>query len=216
MAGVFKRVLGLVTRRIDQPIIPEFHDEPGRGYRGPSPAAAVAKAPACVEPHLILHAPTTGRVLALSQVGDPTFAEGHFGLGMGIETVSGPVLAPITGTLTHWFPSFHAAVITTPGGLDILIHVGAGDGALLEGSCTPGVEAGSAIAAGQPLIHLDEASLAAYRNDHERRGIPVVVTVQGTKDGGYILRPLAGKLRVEAGEELFSLEPENPPNPPEG
>lgn len=37
---------------------------------------------------------------------------------------SDEVLAPVAGTLTHMFPTGHAAGITTAEGLEILIHVG--------------------------------------------------------------------------------------------
>lgn len=71
-----------------------------------------------------LLSPLAGKVLPLSESGDPVFSEGVMGKGVVIEPVIGEVYAPEDGVVTTLFPTYHAIGILTDTGVEVLIHVG--------------------------------------------------------------------------------------------
>ncbi|AVK64175.1 sugar permease [Lactobacillus sp. CBA3606] len=73
---------------------------------------------------LKLVAPVDGQIVALENVNDPVFSQKLMGEGFGIQPTSGQVYAPISGTITSVFKTKHAIGLTTPEGLEILIHIG--------------------------------------------------------------------------------------------
>lgn len=207
MAGPMKRLMGLFTKRLDQPIIPEFRNEPGRGYRGPSPAAMNAKAPGVIEPHLIVAAPVAGRILALREVPDPSIAQGHLGLGMAMMPSDGLVVAPIEGRITFWSPSAHAVVISNENGLDLMVHIGVHHEPVPDGLYLPQVDEGAVVTYGQPLIRFDYGAVKGWIAGQEGASMAVSILAQNAQTLGYGVKPLAMSLRLDHGEELFSLEP---------
>ncbi len=71
-----------------------------------------------------IHAPFSGKTVPLTEVPDPVFARKMVGDGVAILPESDLLLSPVGGTLTHLFPTGHAAGITTDEGLEILVHIG--------------------------------------------------------------------------------------------
>lgn len=71
-----------------------------------------------------IKSPLDGLVVSLSEVDDPIFAEEMMGKGVAIQPEDNLVKAPISGTVSMVAPSKHAIGITTPAGVEILIHVG--------------------------------------------------------------------------------------------
>lgn len=69
-------------------------------------------------------APVAGRLVPISEVSDPTFADGILGQGAAIMPDDNRFLAPADGTVTTIFPTGHAAVITTDDGAEVLLHIG--------------------------------------------------------------------------------------------
>ena len=69
-------------------------------------------------------APMAGRAVPITQVPDPTFAEGMLGNGIAIEPVEGKVYAPCDATVDTMFSTGHAVSLVAECGAEILIHVG--------------------------------------------------------------------------------------------
>ena len=69
-------------------------------------------------------APISGKTIALSTVPDPVFSEKLTGDGLAILANSDEVLAPCDGIITLFFDTKHAFAITTPDGVQILVHIG--------------------------------------------------------------------------------------------
>lgn len=71
-----------------------------------------------------IYAPLKGEVIPLSQVNDAVFSSGAMGQGIAIEPEDGNVYAPFEGMVTAVFESKHAIGLTSPDGVELLIHVG--------------------------------------------------------------------------------------------
>lgn len=69
-------------------------------------------------------APVSGTVVPLSEVPDPTFAQGILGPGAAVQPSEGRIVAPANGTVDMMFDTGHAVSMTTAEGAELLIHVG--------------------------------------------------------------------------------------------
>lgn len=110
----------------------------------------------------VLAAPAKGKCIPISEVADPTFAEGIMGQGMAIKPADGKFYAPADGTISTIFP--HAVGMTTTDGAEILIHVGL-DTVQLKGQFySSKVEEGQSVRKGDLLLEadLEEISKAGY------------------------------------------------------
>lgn len=122
-------------------------------------------------PVLILLAPVSGEVTALSEVPDPAFSNRMAGDGVAIAPESELLLAPCRGIVTHLHSAGHALTITTAHGLSILLHIGI-DTVLLNGcGFSPLVAEGVAVEAGQPLVAFD----AAYLVEHAKSTLTLML-----------------------------------------
>ena len=110
-------------------------------------------------------APLAGKAVALSEVPDPTFAEGMLGNGMAIVPTEGKVYAPCDATVDMMFPTGHAVSLVADFGAEILIHVGL-ETVGLEGKPFKVLVAnGDKVKKGQLMIEVDlEAVKAAGLN----------------------------------------------------
>ena len=70
-----------------------------------------------------IYAPIAGKAVAITEVPDPTFAEGMLGNGIAIEPADGKVYAPCDATVDMMFDTGHAVSLVTESGAEILIHV---------------------------------------------------------------------------------------------
>ena len=71
-----------------------------------------------------VYSAATGELVDLTKVADSTFAQKMLGDGFAVEPSDGNIVAPVTGEVTAVFPTKHAVGITTPAGLEVLIHIG--------------------------------------------------------------------------------------------
>lgn len=145
---------------------------------------------------LTLLAPLTGRVLPLTVVPDPAFAEGQLGQGIAIEPTDGWLLAPCAATVTAIFPGGHAIGLTTPTGTEILLHIGLDSHQLDGRGIHLRVQPGDRIEAGQVLGWLD---LAAIQAAGVAPLTPIVVT------SGQAISALTSEA-VAAGAALLQIE----------
>ena len=123
-------------------------------------------------PQNALFAPCQGRVVPLSQVPDPTFAEGMLGDGVAIIPSCGKVYAPCDGKVDTMFETGHAVSLVSDSGAEVLIHVGLETVSLNGGPFKVHCSSGDKVKKGQLLM---EADLDAIRAAGLEIITPVVV-----------------------------------------
>ena len=111
------------------------------------------------------YAPMAGKAVPITEVPDPTFAEGMLGNGIAIEPVDGKVYAPCNATVDMMFTTGHAVSLVAENGAEILIHVGLETVSLEGKPFTVHVANGDKVKKGQLLVEADlEAIQAAGLN----------------------------------------------------
>ncbi|KQQ08500.1 glucose PTS transporter subunit IIA [Rathayibacter sp. Leaf296] len=108
-----------------------------------------------------VYSPARGTVLPLAQTGDPIFAEGLIGPGVGLVPAGSRVVAPLDGTVIAAPPSGHAIGLRTDAGLELLVHVGIDTVRMNGVPFTLRVAAGDVVTAGQVLVEFDRAAIEA-------------------------------------------------------
>jgi phosphoenolpyruvate-protein phosphotransferase len=149
-------------------------------------------------PHLAISAPFDGWCTGLEDVPDPVFSARMLGDGVAIDPVSGIVLAPCAGEVVTLPTSAHAVTIRTPGGADVLVHIGIDTVELGGRGFEARVKLGQVVEAGQELIR--------FELDRVARGAKSLLTpvVIAAADGLTIHhRRAAGP--VKAGDVLFEI-----------
>ena len=117
-----------------------------------------------------IYAPLTGKVVPISEVPDPTFAEGMLGNGIAIIPTDGKVYAPCNGKVETMFSTGHAVALSTAGGAELLIHVGLETVGLNGAPFTIHVADGDEVKKGQLLF---EANLEMI----QEAGLPIITPV---------------------------------------
>lgn len=145
------------------------------------PLPAVECAPGTV------YAPVSGKAIPSEEIPDETFAAGVLGRGVGIEPTEGVVVAPFDGEITTVADTKHAVGLSSPDGMEVLIHVGVDTVAMNGDGFTALVEEGQKVRAGQKLLTFDRAKIAAAKH-------PDVVVVLVTNSDDY------EKLTIQTGE----------------
>ncbi|NDR58910.1 phosphoenolpyruvate--protein phosphotransferase [Aliiruegeria sabulilitoris] len=111
-------------------------------------------------PRIELVAPLDGVMLPLEQVPDPVFAGKMVGDGVSIDPLNQLLTAPCAGTISQLHRAGHAVTVTSPEGLEVMLHVGL-DTVMLKGEgFEPKVKEGQSVAVGDPLIAFDAQMLA--------------------------------------------------------
>ncbi|CAM3945165.1 PTS sugar transporter subunit IIA [Nocardioides zeicaulis] len=146
-------------------------------------------------------APCPGRVVAMSDVPDPVFAEEMVGPGVALEPAPGrtTVVSPIAGKVLKVLP--HAFVVLGDG-VGVLVHLGINtvrlDGEGFEVLATQGAE----VAAGDPMITWDPSALPSSAGGQDVSPVVPVVLMDGVK--GSVTSDALGTV-VAAGDPLFAL-----------
>ena len=111
-----------------------------------------------------VYAPIKGNVIASAQIPDETFAAGVLGEGVGIEPELGVVYAPFDGEISSTTGTKHAIGISSPDGLELLIHVGVNTVAMNGDGFELFVAEGDTVKAGQKLMtfDIDKIKAAGY------------------------------------------------------
>ncbi|WEV51383.1 beta-glucoside-specific PTS transporter subunit IIABC [Lactobacillus sp. ESL0731] len=112
-----------------------------------------------------LTAITEGEIVELKNVADQTFANGTLGNGIAFNSTNGDIYAPVSGKVTMVFPTKHALGITTPDGIEILLHLGINTVELQGQYFTNYVDKGSSVKQGQKIAHYDVAKVKAAGYD---------------------------------------------------
>ena len=107
------------------------------------------------------YAPMAGNAVPITEVPDPTFAEGMLGNGIAIQPTEGKVYAPCDATVDMMFTTGHAVSLVADCGAEILIHVGL-ETVSLEGKPFKVLAAnGDKVKKGQVLIEVDLEAVKA-------------------------------------------------------
>ena len=107
------------------------------------------------------YAPMAGKAVPITEVPDPTFAEGMLGNGIAIEPAEGKVYAPCDATVDMMFTTGHAVSLVADCGAEILIHVGLETVSLEGKPFTVHVANGDKVTKGQLLLEADLEAIKA-------------------------------------------------------
>jgi PTS system N-acetylglucosamine-specific IIA component len=143
--------------------------------------------------------PVAGRVVPITEVPDPVFAQAMVGPGIAVQPSGGrsDAVAPVDGTIATLHP--HAYVVATEDGKAVLVHLGIdtvkekGEGFTLH------VVKGEQVRAGQPIVSWDPEAVTAA-------GYSAIVPVVALDASADVLSGLTADRDVEAGAALFGWD----------
>lgn len=113
------------------------------------------------KPMDVLCAPVAGNAVPVTQVPDPTFAEGMLGNGIAVEPTEGKVYAPCDATVDTMFETGHAVSLVAANGAEVLIHVGLETVTLKGKHFTIHCKNGDQVKKGDLLIEFDLDAIKA-------------------------------------------------------
>lgn len=142
--------------------------------------------------------PVSGRVVPLTEVPDPVFAQAMVGPGVAVEPdrVSADVVSPVDGTVVTLHP--HAFVVATVEGAAVLVHLGIDTVKRKGEGFTLHVVKGETVRAGQPVVTWDPAEV-------EAAGFAPICPVIALDAAPEVLLDQADG-QVVAGDALFSWQ----------
>ncbi|KXG74194.1 sucrose-specific PTS transporter subunit IIBC [Thermotalea metallivorans] len=146
-----------------------------------------------------LYAPMKGKIIALEEVPDKTFAEGLVGKGIAIDPEDGMVVSPVDGTITHVFETKHAIAIKAESGIELLIHVGIETVKMQGEGFTTFVKKGDKVKTGDRLLEVD---LDLIRKKAKSAITPMIITNAGELK--WIEKLKIGEADLK--DELISVE----------
>ena len=152
--------------------------EPEKKTAEPAPQAEVPEKTSVQCQPGTVYAPVSGNVVPSEQIPDETFAAGILGRGVGIEPSEGVVVAPFDGEISSVTDTHHAVGVTSPDGMELLIHVGVDTVDMKGDGFQCFVKAGQKVKAGEKLIAFDREKIAAA-------GHPDMVAVLLTNSDDY-------------------------------
>ena len=117
-----------------------------------------------------IYAPVSGKAVPVTEVPDPTFAEGLLGNGIAIIPTDGKIYSPVDGTVGTMFDTGHACALTSTTGVELLIHVGLETVGLNGAPFTIHCKDGDTVKKGQLLFEADLAAIQAA-------GLPIITPV---------------------------------------
>lgn len=103
----------------------------------------------------VIYAPVKGNVIAKEEIPDKTFASGILGEGVGIEPEVGEVVAPFDGVVASVMDTKHAVILSGPGNMELMIHVGIDTVKMKGEGFEVFVSDGDTVKKGQKLITFD-------------------------------------------------------------
>ena len=146
-----------------------------------------------------IYAPVSGKAVAITEVPDPTFAEGMLGNGIAIEPAVGELVAPADGEISSTFDTHHAVGMTTVDGAELLMHIGIDTVKLGGKHFTYLVNEGDKVRKGQPLIRFDIEAIKA-------EGYPVTTPLIVCNTDEYAAVTPKASGTVKQGDALLELK----------
>lgn len=108
-----------------------------------------------------LYAPVNGQAVPVTEVPDPTFAEGMLGNGIAVIPSEGKIYAPCDATVDMMFETGHAVSLVADFGAEILIHVGLETVSLKGKHFTVHCANGDKVKKGDLLLEFDLEAIKA-------------------------------------------------------
>ncbi len=138
-------------------------------------------------------APLDGTVVELEKVPDEVFAQKMVGDGVAIDPTGQLAVAPVAGDLAKLFPGGHAFGITTPEGVELIVHIGL-DTVELNGEGFENIATeGQQVQVATPIVRFDRATI-------ERAG-KVILSPVVSSGSGTIIHRASGTVR--AGRDIL-------------
>ncbi|HEY2493964.1 MAG TPA: glucose PTS transporter subunit IIA [Paenibacillus sp.] len=122
---------------------------------------------------VLFNAPVKGVMLPIEEVPDHIFAAKLVGNGVAFLPERDELVSPVYGTVIHVYPTMHALGISTPEGLEVLLHIGIDTSQLKGGHFTAMVKEGDSVVPGQLLVKFD---LPYLRSHAASLVTPMVIT----------------------------------------
>ena len=117
--------------------------------------------------------PVDGDLIELEDINDQVFSKRLVGDGVAIVPTSGTITSPINGVVTRIFPTKHAFMITSPSGVEVMVHVGLDTVALKGEGFTCLVKEGDTVGQACPILEVDFEFLKSKNKDIVT---PIIVT----------------------------------------
>ena len=150
-----------------------------------------------IDPNQI-YAPLAGQTVPVTEVPDPTFAEGMLGDGIAIIPIDGKVYAPCNCTVETMFDTGHAVSLVADNGAELLIHVGL-ETVSLGGKCfRTHVRDGQKVKKGQLLFEADLDGIKAA-------GLPIITPVLVCNPDAFASMDKVTGQTVAAGDPVITL-----------
>jgi PTS system glucose-specific IIA component len=145
---------------------------------------------------LSVGSPVAGRVVPLTEVPDPVFAEAMVGPGLAVIPAAGPgdAVSPVAGTIVTLHP--HAFVVSTDSGRAVLVHLGIDTVKLKGEGFTLHVAKGDEVSVGQPVVGWNPAVIA-------EAGYATVCPVIALDAGSEVIGDPRVDGDVGVGDQLF-------------
>ena len=146
----------------------------------------------------VLCSPVKGKVIKMADVPDPVFGGEVLGKGCAVWPEDDLVYAPCDGKVTVTMG--HAVGLQSDSGIEVLVHVGV-DTVNMNGDGFEGfVKADDVVKAGQPLLKIDRAKIAAagYKDC-------VVVAVSNTAEFADVELAVEADSAVAAGDAIVKV-----------
>ena len=102
-----------------------------------------------------IFAAVSGKVIPVTQVADPVFAEKVLGDGIAIHPTEDEILSPVSGKVISVAETYHAYGLQTEDGAEILVHIGIDTVDLKGKGFQNHVSINQKVRAGTPLCTVD-------------------------------------------------------------
>ena len=146
----------------------------------------------------VLCAPVNGKAIKMADVPDPVFGGEVLGKGCAVWPEDEIVYAPCDGTVTVTMG--HAVGMQSASGIEVLVHVGVDTVNMNGDGFTGYVKQGDTVKAGQPILKIDRAKIAAagYKDC-------VVVAVSNTAEFADVELAVEADSQVKAGTPVVKV-----------
>jgi glucose-specific phosphotransferase system IIA component len=143
--------------------------------------------------------PVAGRVVPLTEVPDPVFAEAMVGPGLAVVPAADPgdAVSPVSGRIVTLHP--HAFVVATDSGRAVLVHLGIDTVKLKGEGFTLHVAKGDQVEVGQPVVGWHPAAI-------EEAGYATVCPVIALDAGAEVIGSPHEDGPIKVGEQLFDWQ----------
>ena len=146
----------------------------------------------------VIGAPIEGKVVAMSEVSDPTFGQEILGKGAAIIPSVGKAVAPIDGTVEMVFDTKHAISMSSDSGIQMIIHVGLDTVSMKGEPFTVHVEAGQRVKAGDLMLEFDIEAIKAA-------GLDTITPIVICNSGDYKEITAHVDKDVNTGDDILTL-----------